>query len=97
LLEFRSRKRFPNLASFRQVDAESEIAFFKRDEIFQQSQGILSPLRRPVPPRPLWSGISYLAPFLAKWNEDPVAKRRCFLYADVALNAKPQSGQERLL
>src|SRR5438105_11054669 len=33
-------------------DAESEIAFSKKDETFQQSQGILSPLRLPVPPRP---------------------------------------------
>ena len=43
---------FPNLGSFRQVDAESEIAFSKKDETFQESQGILSPLRLPVPPRP---------------------------------------------
>jgi hypothetical protein len=48
----RARTR-PNLASFRQVDAESEIAFSKKDETFQESQGILSPLRLPVPPRPL--------------------------------------------
>jgi hypothetical protein len=46
------QKCFPNLASFRQVDAESEIAFSKKDETFQESQGILSPLRLPVPPRP---------------------------------------------
>jgi hypothetical protein len=44
---------FPNLASFRQVDAESEIAFSKKEETFQESPGILSPLRLPVPPRPL--------------------------------------------
>ena len=48
----RPQKCFPNLASFRQVDAESEIAFSKKDETFQESQGILSPLRLPVPPRP---------------------------------------------
>src|SRR5438270_13188111 len=54
LLEFRNRKRFPNLASFRQVNAGSEIAFSKKDETFQESQGILSPLRLPIPPRPLW-------------------------------------------
>jgi hypothetical protein len=58
LLEFRSRKRFPNLASFRQVDAGSEIAFSKKDETFQESQGILSPLRLPIPPRPLSLGRS---------------------------------------
>jgi hypothetical protein len=46
------QKCFPNLASFQQVDAESEIAFSKKDETFQESQGILSPLRLPVPPRP---------------------------------------------
>src|SRR5439155_13632293 len=52
LLEFRSRKRFPNLASFRQVDAGSELAFSKKDETFKESQGILSPFRLPVPARP---------------------------------------------
>jgi hypothetical protein len=49
----RPPKCFPNLDSFRQVDAESEIAFSKKDETFQESQGILSPLRLPIPPRPL--------------------------------------------
>jgi hypothetical protein len=49
------QKCFPNLASFRQVDAESEVAFSKKDETFQGVQGNLSPLRLPVPPRPLWS------------------------------------------
>ena len=39
------QKCFPNFASFRQVDAESEIAFSKKDETLQESQGILSPLR----------------------------------------------------
>jgi hypothetical protein len=54
---------FPNPASFRQVDAESEIAFSKKDETFQESQGILSPLRLPVPPRPLWSPDQILSAF----------------------------------
>jgi hypothetical protein len=38
-------------ASFRQADAESDIAFSKKDETVQESQGILSPLRLPVAPR----------------------------------------------
>ena len=38
-------------AWFRQADAESDIAFSKKDETFQESQGILSPLRLPVAPR----------------------------------------------
>jgi hypothetical protein len=46
------QRSFPNLGSFRQVDAESEIAFSKKDETFQESQGILSPLRLSIPPRP---------------------------------------------
>jgi len=50
----RPQKCFPNLASFRQVDAEGEIVFSKKGESFQESQGILSPLRLPVPPRPLY-------------------------------------------
>jgi hypothetical protein len=37
------QKCFPNLASFRQVDAESEIAFSKKDETFPESQGIFHP------------------------------------------------------
>ncbi|HWX33533.1 MAG TPA: hypothetical protein VNZ53_39660 [Steroidobacteraceae bacterium] len=49
----RPQKCFPNLASFRQVDAKGEIVFSKKGESFQESQGILSPLRLPVPPRPL--------------------------------------------
>jgi hypothetical protein len=57
------QKCFPNLASFRQVDAESEIAFSKKDETFQESQGILSPLRLPVPPRPLMSPDQILSAF----------------------------------
>ena len=61
------QKCFPNLASFRQVDAESEIAFSKKDETFQESQGILSPLRLPVPPRPLMpQEIRYLARFVGE-------------------------------
>jgi hypothetical protein len=62
---------FPNPASFRQVDAESEIAFSKKDETFQESQGILSPLRLPVPPCPLMpQEIKYLArlPAKGKWD-----------------------------
>jgi hypothetical protein len=54
---------FPNLASFRPVEAESEIVFSKKDETFQKSQGILSPLRLPVPPRPLWSSDQILSAF----------------------------------
>jgi hypothetical protein len=50
----RSQKCFPNPISFRHVDAEIEITFSKKGENFQESQGILSPLRLPVPPRPLW-------------------------------------------
>ena len=57
------QKCFPDLASCRQVDADSEIAFSKKDETFQRSQGILSPLRLPVPPRPLWSGDQILSAF----------------------------------
>src|SRR5882724_3339224 len=60
------QKCFPNLASFRPVDAESEIAFSKKDETFQESQGILSPLRLPVPPRPLWSGDQILSVFFGQ-------------------------------
>jgi len=48
----RAQERFPKSPSFRQVDAENEIAFSKKDETIQGSQGILSPLRLPVPPRP---------------------------------------------
>ena len=59
----RPQKCFPNLASFRQVDAESEIVFSKKGESFQESQGILSPLRLPVPPRPLWSPDQILSAF----------------------------------
>ena len=51
----RPQKCFPNLASFRQVDAESEIAFSKKDET--------SPLRPAVPPRPLWSRDQVLSAF----------------------------------
>ena len=57
------QKCFPNLASFRQVDAESEIAFSKKYETFQESQGILSPLRLPVPTRPLWPRDQRLSAF----------------------------------
>src|SRR5882757_5512024 len=65
------KKCFPNLASFQQVDAESEIAFSKKDETFQESQGILSPLRLPVPPRPLIAQeIRYLARLSAGWKWD---------------------------
>jgi hypothetical protein len=41
------RRRFPNLASYRPVEAESEIVFSKKAETFQIAQGILSPLRLP--------------------------------------------------
>ena len=51
----RPQKCSPNLASFRQVDAESEIAFSKKDET--------SPLRLAVPPRRLWSGDQVLSAF----------------------------------
>jgi hypothetical protein len=51
--ELAAPKCFPNLASFRHVNAESALWFFKKDETFQESQGILSPLRLPIPPRPL--------------------------------------------
>ena len=51
----RPPKMFSKSRFFRQVDAESEIAFSKKDETFQGAQGNLSPLRLPVPPRPLWS------------------------------------------
>jgi hypothetical protein len=37
------QKCLPNLASFRQVDAESEIVFSKKSESFRGSQGILVP------------------------------------------------------
>jgi hypothetical protein len=68
------QKCFPNLASLRQVEAESEIAFPKKDETFQESQGILSPLRLPVPPRPLMpQEIRYLARLPAKWKWDNFA------------------------
>jgi hypothetical protein len=59
----RGPKNVFQIASFRQVDAESEIAFSKKDETFQESQGILSPLRLPVPPRPLWSPDQILSAF----------------------------------
>jgi hypothetical protein len=51
-IHLRPPKRFPNLASFQPVEAESEIVFSKKGESFQIAQGILSPLRLPVPPRP---------------------------------------------
>src|ERR1700674_4145960 len=70
------QKCFPNLASFRQVDAESEIAFSKKDETFQESQGILSPLHLPGPPRPLWSPDQILSAFLARWNWAGLANAR---------------------
>jgi hypothetical protein len=41
-------KCFPNLASFRPIDAECAFSFSKKDEINQMSQGILSPLRPPI-------------------------------------------------
>jgi hypothetical protein len=34
------QKCFPNLASFRQVDAESEIAFSKEDETFKSRKAV---------------------------------------------------------
>ena len=45
---------FLDIAAFRQVKAESEIVFSKKGESLQIAQGILSPLRLPVPPRPSW-------------------------------------------
>jgi len=70
-----AQKCFPNLASFRQVDAESEIAFSKKDDTFQESQGILSPLRLPVPPRPL---PLYLKAFCNLVNECFARNPSCF-------------------
>jgi hypothetical protein len=61
-------KCFPNLASFRQVGAESEIAFSKKDETFQESQGILSGLRLPIPPRQILSPGQILSAF-SGWME----------------------------
>jgi len=51
LLEFRSRKRFPNHALFGQVRRETWRAFSKKPLCFQQAQRILSPLHLPFPPR----------------------------------------------
>jgi hypothetical protein len=49
-----------------EIDAESEITFSKKDEIFQESQGILSSLRLPVPPRPLWSGDQIVGAYFGR-------------------------------
>jgi hypothetical protein len=69
------QKCFPNLASFRYVDAESEIVLSKKDEAFQESRGIFGPLRLPVPPGPLWPRDQRLNAFPARKKSGRVGRK----------------------